>query len=74
MECYINDTRIFKNVSFFSFFGKLRFFLGSTTFFEFERFLDFLLFDLLDGFLFGFLICAMVLHTVIWIRFQTTFS
>jgi hypothetical protein len=42
-------------------------------FFDFERFLDVLLFDLLDGF-FCLLPCVMVLHAVMWIHFQTTFS
>ena len=47
---------------------------SSTTFLTSSVFFGFSSFDLLDGLLFGFLMCAMVPHTVIWIRFQTTFS
>ena len=45
-------------------------FFVSTFFFDFECFL----FDLLDGISFGLLTCVLVLHTGIWIPFQTTFS
>ena len=49
-------------------------FLLVQLFFDFECFFDFLLFDLLDWISFGLLTCVLVLHTGIWIPFQTTFS